>query len=108
MMLQSFGARVETAATADAGLATLVKFKPDIVLCDIAMPGEDGFSFIRKVRELKPNQGGKVTAVALTAYAGPENVQRSLEAGFDAHLAKPVDAVDLSRFVARLAGRLKK
>ena len=108
VMLRSCGALTRTAATAKAGLAALQQFKPDLVLCDIAMPREDGFSFIRKVRALKPGRGGKVRAVALTAYAGVENVRQALDAGFDAHLAKPVDVVDLSRVISKLAGRLKR
>jgi CheY-like chemotaxis protein/anti-sigma regulatory factor (Ser/Thr protein kinase) len=108
MMLQSWGAHVETAPTAASGLEALAKFKPDVVLCDIAMPGEDGFGFIRSVRALAPSQGGKTLAVALTAFAAAEDAQRSLEAGFDAHLAKPVDAMELSHLIAKLAGRLKE
>ncbi len=107
-MLQSAGAQVETVGNSAAGLMALTRFKPDVVLCDIAMPGEDGFSFIRKVRALKPEQGGKTPAVAVTAYAGSENVQPALAAGFDAHLAKPLDALDLCRLVAKQAGLLKK
>jgi CheY-like chemotaxis protein len=72
------------------------------------MPVMDGLSLIRKVRALKPGQGGKVPAVALTAFAGVENVRKALEAGFDAHLAKPADARDLSLLIAQLARRSKK
>ena len=61
------------------------------------MPGEDGFSFIRKVRALKPEQGGKTPAVAVTAYAEAESTRKSFDAGFDAHLAKPADETDLCR-----------
>lgn len=107
-MLQSSGSRVETAATVESGLAALARFKPDVVLCDIAMPGEDGFGFIRKVRALKPGQGGKTAVIALTALTGVENTKRCLEEGFDAHLAKPVDVVDVSRLVTKLARRSNK
>jgi CheY-like chemotaxis protein len=72
------------------------------------MSGEDGFGFIRSVRALAPSQGGKTLAVALTAFAAAEDAQRSFEAGFDAHLAKPVDAMELSHLIAKLAGRLKE
>jgi CheY-like chemotaxis protein len=108
VMLQSSGAQVETAGSAATGLAALTRFKPDVLLCDIAMPGEDGFSFIRKARALKPNQGGKTPAIALTAFAGRENSRQALGAGFDTHLPKPVDALDLSRLIAKLAGRSEK
>jgi CheY-like chemotaxis protein len=107
-MLQSCGAQAETAENVTVGLAALARFKPNVVLCDIAMPGEDGLSFIRKVRALKPGKGGKTPAIALTAFVGAEATRQSLEAGFDAHLAKPVDVADLSRLIAKLAGRLKK
>jgi len=102
-ILQSFGAQVRAAATAGEGLSALIEFKPDVLLCDIAMPGEDGFSLIRKVRALDPKQGGKTPSVALTAYAGDVNVHRTLAADFDVHLAKPVDAVALSHVIATLA-----
>jgi two-component system, chemotaxis family, CheB/CheR fusion protein len=108
VMLQSCGALTKTAASAKAGLAALAQFKPNLVLCDIAMPREDGLSFIRKVRELKPGRGRKVLAVAVTAYAGTDNVRQALDAGFDAHLAKPVGVVDLSRVIKKLTGRRKK
>ena len=104
VMLESTGASVETAASAEAGLSALHEFKPDVVLCDIAMPGEDGLSFIRKVRALAPDQGGRTPAIAVTAYAGPEKARQALDSGFDAHLAKPVDAVDLTCLIAKLAG----
>jgi two-component system CheB/CheR fusion protein len=107
-MLASYGALAKTAATAKAGMKALAQFKPDLVLCDIAMPREDGLSFIRKVRALKPGKGGKVPAVAVTAYAGSENARQALDAGFDAHLAKPVDVIDLSRVITRLTGQRKK
>jgi len=108
VMLQSCGALTKTAASAKAGLAALAQFKPNLVLCDIAMPREDGLSFIRKVRELKPGRGRKVLAVAVTAYAGTDNVRQALDAGFDAHLAKPVDVVDLSRVIKKLTGHGEK
>jgi CheY-like chemotaxis protein len=107
-MLESWGVQVQATSTAASGLAALGQFKPDVVLCDLAMPGEDGFSFIRKVRALKPREGGKTPTVALTAFAAAEDAQRSLEAGFDAHLAKPVDAGNLSRLIAKLAGRVEE
>ena len=107
-MLQSSRAQVETAPSAATGLAALARFKPDITLCDIAMPEADGLSFIRKVRKLGPNKGGKTPTIALTAYAGAADVRKSLDAGFDAHLAKPVDAVALSRLITKLAGRGKR
>jgi len=107
-ILQSAGAQVETSASAKAGLATLARFKPDVTLCDIAMPEEDGFSFIRKVRKLEPAKGGKAQVVALTAYASAADARKALDAGFDAHVAKPADAIELSRLIAKLARRGQK
>jgi len=104
-ILQSSQAQVETAASTEGGLEALARFKPDIALCDIAMPEEDGFSFIRKVRKLEPQKGGKTQVIAVTAYASALDVRKALDAGFDAHIAKPVDAVELSRLIAKLAGR---
>jgi two-component system CheB/CheR fusion protein len=107
VLLESLGAQVHSAENAQQGLAALVSYLPDVVLCDIAMPDEDGFSLIRKVRALEPRQGGRVPMVAVTAYAERENIQRCLDAGFDAHLAKPMDVVDLAHLIGELAGRPK-
>jgi two-component system, chemotaxis family, CheB/CheR fusion protein len=104
-LLQSSHARVETAASAQAGLAALPRFKPAVALCDIAMPEEDGFSFIHKVRKLDPGKGGKTPTIAVTAYASAADVRKALDAGFDAHVAKPADAIELSRLIAKLARR---
>ena len=71
--LHSFGAHVKTATSAAEGFGALTEFKPDVLICDIAMPGEDGYSLIRRVRALKPGQGGTTPAVAVTAYAGAED-----------------------------------
>ena len=103
VMLQSLGARVQTTASAAEGFKALAEFKPDVLLCDIAMPEEDGYSFIRKIRKLKPRQGGKTPAIAVTAYAAAEDVTRALEAQFNMHIAKPVDIVSLSHAIANLA-----
>jgi CheY-like chemotaxis protein len=108
VMLQSCRAQVETAVSAAGGLAALARFKPDIVLCDVAMPEEDGLSFIRKVRKLKPGDGGMSPAIAVTAHASHADVRAAKDAGFDTHIAKPVDAVKLSRLILKLSGRRKK
>jgi PAS domain S-box-containing protein len=101
--LQSVGAQIRTAASAAEGFNALVDFKPNVLLCDIAMPGEDGYSLIRRIRALKPNQGGKTPAIAVTAYAAAEDIQRALAAKYNLHLAKPVDLVNLSHVIAKLA-----
>jgi two-component system, chemotaxis family, CheB/CheR fusion protein len=106
-ILQSSSAQVETAPSAAKGLAALIRFKPDLTLCDMAMPSEDGMSFIRKLRGLNPGKGGKTPAIAVTAYANTADVSKALDAGFDAHLSKPVDAVELSHLIAKLVRRAK-
>ena len=65
------------------------KFAPDVLVCDIAMPGEDGYSFIRKLRD--DSRGKSVAALALTAYASERDRKQAAEAGFDRHIAKPVE-----------------
>jgi len=77
---------------------------PDAVVCDIGLPGEDGHEFIRKVRGVEVERGGRIPALALTAYAGPEDRKKALAAGFDMHVAKPAAPADLVARVALLAG----
>jgi CheY-like chemotaxis protein len=79
--------------------------KPDLLVSDIAMPGEDGYSLIRKVRALNAEQGGQIPALALTAYARAEDRTRAIAAGFQLHIAKPVNPEELAAVVANLAGR---
>jgi CheY-like chemotaxis protein len=79
--------------------------RPDVILSDLEMPGEDGYSLIRKVRERSPEQGGTVPAAALTAYARTEDRLQSLRAGFHRHVPKPVPPDELTEIVASLAAR---
>ena len=97
-VLVKAGARVRTARSADEAIALLRAQRPDVVLSDLGMPGEDGYSFIRRVREIAPN----LPAAALTAYASIDDHQRALEAGFQAHVTKPIEPVDLTLLVASL------
>jgi CheY-like chemotaxis protein len=80
-------------------------WQPDALVCDIEMPGQDGYGLIRSVRALGPAEGGKVPAVALTAYGRTEDRIKTLSAGFNMHLPKPVDPVELITVVATLTGR---
>ena len=105
-LLRSRGADVRTAASAHEARSLLDTEPPDVLLSDIAMPGHDGLELIRSVRERPLTAGGRVPAIALTAYARDEDRARSLAAGFDAHLAKPVDVDALVMTVAGL-GRAK-
>jgi two-component system CheB/CheR fusion protein len=104
-VLQQAGAVVRAASSAGEALRILGEFKPEVLLSDMAMPGEDGFCLIAKVRALPPEQGGRVPAAALTALAGTDDRDRVLAAGFQAHIAKPVNVPDLLQSVARLASR---
>jgi PAS domain S-box-containing protein len=105
VMLGRFGAEVRTAGSAVEGLATLKEWQPNLLVSDIGMPGEDGYVFLGRVRELAADAGGQIPAIALTAFASSQDRQRALEAGFQVHLAKPVEPVELARLVARTLGR---
>lgn len=104
-VLQLYGAEVTLAASAAEGLATILASPPDVIVSDIAMPGEDGYSFIRKVRALTKYQR-LIPAAALTAYARKEDRTRAIMAGFQAHVTKPVETEELVVVVASLAGRI--
>jgi CheY-like chemotaxis protein len=78
-----------------------------VLVSDIGMPGEDGYALMRKVRSLAPGRGGRTPAVALTAYAGEADRTLAFEAGFDAHVAKPVEPEALLATLADLAGSVK-
>ncbi|HMO27093.1 MAG TPA: response regulator, partial [Tepidisphaeraceae bacterium] len=78
--------------------------RPDVLASDIGMPGEDGYSLIRRVRALPPEQGGRTPALALTAYARAEDRVKAMVAGFQTHLSKPVEQTELIATLAGLAG----
>jgi CheY-like chemotaxis protein len=102
-ILEECGVEVITAASASEGFEIFRLTKPDIVISDITMPGEDGYSLMSKIRNLKPELGGLVPAIALTASARDEDRIRSLEAGFQMHVPKPVEADELVKIVTALA-----
>ena len=99
------GAHVFTALSAADGFEVLTRERPDVVLADVEMPGESGLDFIRRVRALPPDEGGGTPAAALTAYASSTDRTHALLAGFDMHVPKPVQPVELAAVVARLSGR---
>ncbi|HEY2932309.1 MAG TPA: response regulator [Acidobacteriota bacterium] len=105
-ILRDQGADVKIAASASEALKLFAQHKPDLLLVDIAMPGEDGYSLVRKVRSLAPAAGGLVPAVAVTAFSRPQDRVLAQSAGFQAHAAKPVDPDKLLNLVASLTGRL--
>ena len=100
--LARHGAVVVTADSVSRALERMAVAKPDVVVADLAMPGEDGFALIRKLRATESGGGRRAVAVALTAYAGPPDRRRVLDAGFDAHVAKPFDPDQLARTIHAL------
>ena len=102
------GAKVMAVASATEALEALDSFKPDILVSDIGMPGEDGRSLIQRVRALSPKPEGKIPAVAITAYAREEDHTRSLLAGYQVHLAKPINPAELIAVLGGLAGPIER
>jgi PAS domain S-box-containing protein len=98
-------AHVVSASSAREALTLFQKTPPDVLVCDIAMPGTDGNQFIRQIRVGAGRASSYVPAVAVTAFARPEDRERALRAGFDAYLAKPIGPAELVGTIARLAGR---
>jgi PAS domain S-box-containing protein len=102
-LLERSGAKAMAVGSTVEALEAIASFKPDVLMSDIGMPGEDGFSLIRRVRALAPERGGATPALALTAYARDEDRLRALSAGFQEHLAKPVNAEELVLMLGTLA-----
>jgi PAS domain S-box-containing protein len=105
-MLERCGAEVMAVSSASEGLQGIESWRPDVLVADIGMPVEDGYGLIRKVRALPKEQGGQTPALALTAYARTEDRVRAISEGYQLHLAKPVDRIELATVVASLANRV--
>ncbi|MBK7368937.1 MAG: response regulator [Candidatus Eisenbacteria bacterium] len=105
VLFQSCGADARGARSVPEAMTLFTKMKPDVLVSDIAMPGEDGYALIRKIRRLPPEQGGATPAVALTAYAKIEDRVTILAAGFQMYLSKPADPNELVAVVGSLAHR---
>jgi len=101
-VLQQHGAEVVTVGSAAAAMTEVRRVKPDVIISDIAMAGENGYELIRKIRSLGPDAGGHTPAIALTAYAGVTDRRRALLAGFQTHLAKPIEPDDLLAVILSL------
>ncbi|MBX3470379.1 MAG: response regulator [Planctomycetes bacterium] len=98
-LLEHEGHEVEVAASGPDGLAAAARFRPDVVLCDLGLPGLDGFEVAARLRR---DHGADLALVALSGYAQEDDRARARAAGFDAHLTKPVAAADLARALGAL------
>ena len=107
--LEVCGAEVMAAASADEAISALTASSPpmDILISDIGMPDEDGYALLRRVRALEPENGGRIPAIALTAYARTQDRRAALLAGFQSHVAKPVEPAELIAVIANQAGRIR-
>jgi signal transduction histidine kinase/ActR/RegA family two-component response regulator len=103
-ILTGAGAQVRTCHSAPDALGLVAAWRPDVLVSDIEMPGEDGYSLIRKIRELAADAGGTTPAIALTAYGRPQDRVRSLTAGFNMYVAKPVNPSELTGIIAGVSG----
>ena len=101
-VLAHYGAEVRICVSVEEALTTIIEWKPDLIISDIAMPSEDGYSLMRKVRAMDPEYGGRIPAIALTAQARIEDRRLVLEAGFQKYLSKPVDFEQLFGAVSEL------
>ncbi len=107
-LLEQCGAHVVLADSAAAALRLFMAHRPDLLLSDIGMPGEDGYSLIARLRTLPPEAGGNIAAVALTAYARTEDRTRALLAGFNNHVAKPVEPLELLAVLTSLSRTIRR
>ncbi|MEO8206792.1 MAG: PAS domain S-box protein [Chthoniobacterales bacterium] len=103
-LLEMAGAKVSMAASAAEAMESILAAPPDVLICDIGMPKEDGYSLIQKLRARKKKEENALPAIALTAYARAEDRTKAIRSGFQNHLAKPVEAAELLAIVSSLAG----
>jgi CheY-like chemotaxis protein len=102
-MLADSGAKVETATSVTKALEVLQWHRPDVLVSDLAMPGEDGYKLIAKIRSLENKDEGQLPAVALTSHVRVEDRARALAAGFNMFVPKPVEPAELLNAIANLA-----
>ena len=108
MMLAKGGVEVRTAVSAMEALAACNEWRPDVLISDIGMPGEDGYTLMKKLRARESERGGHIPAIALTAYGRREDRLRALSVGYEYHIPKPVEPAELLAAVASLANRIGK
>lgn len=106
-MLEDAGAEVVAVGSARESLKTLRVQRPDLLISDIGMAGQDGYDLIRSVRKLRPENGGTIPAIALTAYSTRKDRKKAFEAGFQLHFAKPVEPNDLITAIVVLVGKIE-
>ena len=104
-MLKRYGARVTSTKSAAEALNAFSGDVPHVLISDIGMPDEDGYEFMQKLRALPPEKGGQTPAIALTGYASRKDKERALAAGYQQHIAKPIEQTDMIAAIARLVGR---
>jgi signal transduction histidine kinase len=107
-LLEGEGVLVASAASAEEAMQRFDETRPDILLSDIGLPGEDGCSLMRRVRALGPERGGNLPAVVITAYSSSEDVRRVLKAGFDQHLSKPADPEEVLQVLIAMRKRSRR
>ena len=106
IILGEAGAEIATASSTREALDLMERWKPDVLISDIGMPGESGYDLIRMVRALPADKGGRTPAIALTAYARTQDRLKILSAGFQMHVPKPIEPTELATVVASVAKRL--
>ena len=107
-ILEQTGGNVRSEASAAAAFATMLTFRPQLLVSDIAMPGEDGYSLMRRIRALDAEMGGEIPAIAVTAFTSAEDRKRASEAGFSAHIGKPVELAHLLAKMGQLSGLARR
>jgi len=108
MILAEGGADVRTAVSATEALAVCDKWQPDVLISDIGLPGEDGYTLMKKLRERESERGGHIPAIALTAYGRQEDRLSALSVGYEYYIPKPVEPEELLVVVASLTDRIRK
>ncbi len=105
LALTTYGANAIATASSDEALRALQQFKPDVLVSDIGMPDEDGYALIRQVRMLEHKSGGNIPAIAVTGYTRDSDRNQALTAGFQLHLSKPIQPIELVAAIAKLCRR---
>ena len=105
-ILESYGAEVKVASSSEEAYKIFQAFRPHVLMSDIAMPDENGYSFIKRIRSLSSKKGGKTPAVAVTAFANSDDIECAFAAGFQSHVAKPVESDYLANVIYELAQQL--